>query len=220
MNALLRLREGSPRVLPARSRRGSSKNPCIVSCFVMFPMPSPKLCGSIPAYRSLRRVSFRSIPSAPPPDPFLRANPARAPTPASARLAPARFARLIARARRRTHVSCPFPPGLFSAPAIASLRRKAKRRPRKPPSLYLHSTTLSLQSSPLRAKYENFSTLPEDGRTEKTVTHLSGRLLLRHARPSYRHARTCSGHLPPPLPPDGRMDTRNKSGYDGWGVRV
>ncbi len=28
-------------------------------------MPSPKLCGSVPAYRSLRRVSFRSIPSAP-----------------------------------------------------------------------------------------------------------------------------------------------------------
>ena len=30
----------------------------------------------------------------------------------------------------------------------------------------------------------------------------------------FRHARTCSGHLPPPLPPDGRMDARNKSGHD------
>ena len=33
--------------------------------------------------------------------------------------------------------------------------------------------------------------------------------------PPCRHARTCSGHLPPPPPPGGRMDTRNKSGYDG-----
>ena len=36
--------------------------------------------------------------------------------------------------------------------------------------------------------------------------------------PPYRHARTCSGHPPPPLPPHGRMDTRNKSGYDGGGA--
>ncbi len=41
--------------------------------------------------------------------------------------------------------------------------------------------------------------------------------LSRHTRLSYRHARTCSGHLPPPLPPADRMDTRNKSGYDGEG---
>ena len=63
-----------------------------------------------------------------------------------ARLAPARFARLIARARRRTHVSRPLPPGSFAAPA-ALLRRKAERRPREPP-LYSHSTTLFPQSSP------------------------------------------------------------------------
>ncbi len=37
----------------------------------------------------------------------------------------------------------------------------------------------------------------------------------RHGRSPYRHARTCSEHLPPPPPPGGRMDTRNKSGYDG-----
>ena len=52
-----------------------------------------------------------------------------------ARLAPARFARLIARARRRTHVSRPLPPGSFAAPA-ALLRRKAERRPRGAASLF------------------------------------------------------------------------------------
>ena len=74
--------------------------------------------------------------------------------------APARFAHLIARARRRAHLARSFPPGLFSAPAIASVHRKAKRRPREPPSLCPHSTTVSLQSSPWREKYENFSALP------------------------------------------------------------
>ncbi len=37
-------------------------------------------------------------------------------------------------------------------------------------------------------------------------------------RPSSRHGRTRSGHLSPPLPPDGRMDARNKSGHDGGGA--
>ena len=68
-----------------------------------------------------------------------------------ARLAPARFARLIARARRRTHVSRPLPPGSFAAPA-ALLRRKAERRPQEPP-LYFHSTTLFPQSSPRPRDY-------------------------------------------------------------------
>ena len=35
------------------------------------------------------------------------------------------------------------------------------------------------------------------------------------SRPSYRHTRTCSGYLSQAAQPDGRMDTRNKSGYDG-----
>ena len=41
----------------------------------------------------------------------------------------------------------------------------------------------------------------------------------RHASP--RHARTCSGHPLSPLPPNDRMDARNKSGHDGggrWGM--
>ena len=33
----------------------------------MFAMPPGKFCGSIPAYRSLRRIAFHPLPSAPPP---------------------------------------------------------------------------------------------------------------------------------------------------------
>ena len=71
----------------------------------------------------LHRAPFRSLPSTPrrlghpqAAGPFLRAYPARAPVPACTRLAPARFAHLIARARRRTHFACPLPPGSFFGP--------------------------------------------------------------------------------------------------------
>ena len=80
---------------------------------------------------------------------FLRAYPACAPVPARARLAPARFAHLIARARRRS-ARLPFvPAGAFFGPSHCFSLQKRERRPREPPSLYLHSTTVSLQSSPL-----------------------------------------------------------------------
>ena len=72
---------------------------------------------------------------------------------AGGRVLRARFARLIARARRRTHVSRPLPPGSFAAPA-ALLRRKAERRPREPP-LCSHSTTLFPQSSPRRTALQS-----------------------------------------------------------------
>ena len=74
------------------------EDPCIVSWHVMFLMPPPKLCGSVPAYRSSiasRSTPFHSLPSAPPPpgcperrDPFC------------ARIVPAR-PRLPARVLRR-----------------------------------------------------------------------------------------------------------------------
>ena len=99
---------------------------------------------------------FRSMPLAPPPacrlqaaGQFLRAYPACAPVPARARLAPARFAHLIARARRRTHFARPFPPGLFSAPAIASLLQKSEKAAPEAAFSLCHSTTVSFQSSPL-----------------------------------------------------------------------
>ena len=37
------------------------------------------------------------------------------------------------------------------------------------------------------------------------------------AQPCSRHTRTCSGYLSQAAPPGGRMDTRNKSGYDERG---
>ena len=58
---------------------------------------------------------------------------------AGGRIAAARLARLIARARRRAHLARPFPPGCFSRPPAIAFCRKAERRPRKPP-LYFHST--------------------------------------------------------------------------------
>ena len=105
-----------------------------------------------PPSRSVPLPSLRAAAG-----PFLRAYPACAPLRGRARLAPARFARLIARARRRTHVSRSFPPGLFSAPAIASLCRKAERRPREPPlsTLIIHHFLSS--QAPWRMKYEIFS---------------------------------------------------------------
>ncbi len=102
---------------------------CGMSCSVMFAMPLPKLCRSVPAYRS--SIAFRSPRRQPahPAGPFLRAYRACAPAPARARLALARFAHLIARARRRTHFSRWQNRGLFS-------RRRERRNeaaPRAPP---------------------------------------------------------------------------------------
>ena len=116
-----------------------------VSWNVMFAMPAPVSSRSVPAYRC--STAFRPPPFRPP-----RRRPGgRDPVPrafACGRgrvFAPARFARLIARAR----------PGTGRAPPAA---------------------------------------LP------------------------LRHARTRSGHLPPPLPPGGRMDARNESGHDDRGA--
>ena len=81
-----------------------------------------------PACRFLYPVSFHSVPSAPSPagpcgGTLIRAYPARAPAPAGARFAPARFARLIARVRLRARAQaqgalCPLAEsGAFFAPA-------------------------------------------------------------------------------------------------------
>ena len=142
--------------LPLAGRSVRGRTPAL--CHDLSCSPCRRRSSAVPFLHIVLSIAFRCAPSRPrrrrlraPPGGgtsfcarILRARPRP-----SARLsAPARFAHLIARARRRAHVSPPFPPGLFSAPAIVSLRRKAKRRPRKPPSLCLHSTTVSLQSSP------------------------------------------------------------------------
>ena len=58
-------------------------------------------------------------------------------------LAPARFVRLIARARRRTHFSRRLPPGFFGPSRFPA--QKSERRPRKPPLCCYCSTFSSGQ---------------------------------------------------------------------------
>ena len=112
---------------PTRPRaRGGGRDPCRsvmechdVSCFVMF-----RPCGGLssPAFRHFR-VPARRAGSADPVSRVTRARPRARP---GGRFAPARFARLIARARggRRAHVSPRFL-RVFFAPA-----RNGRKRPR------------------------------------------------------------------------------------------
>ena len=68
---------------------------------------------------------------------------------AGGRIAAARLARLIARARRRTHLARRFPPGSFSQPPAVAFCRKAERRPRKPPlSTFILHHTAKCQAHP------------------------------------------------------------------------
>ena len=60
---------------------------------------------------------------------FARVSPVRACGGAGGRIAAARFAHVIARARRHTHLARPFPPGSFSRPQPVVFCRKAERRP-------------------------------------------------------------------------------------------
>ena len=105
---------------------------------------SPSHCVPLPSIRAAAQAA----------GPFLRAYPACAPAPARARLAPARFAHLIARARRRTHLSRRLPPGFFR-PQPLSCAEKRKGGPKEPP-LCTHYTPLSPQSSPWRRISSNF----------------------------------------------------------------
>ncbi len=107
------------------------------------PCASFRSCPPVPPPRRMRRTLHMAA-LAPPTgrparrDPVLRANRVRARAQAGGRFAPARFARLIARASQRTHFPRPFPPGF---PAPAALCRKRKRRPRKPPFPHPSYTT-------------------------------------------------------------------------------
>ncbi len=59
---------GPCRASPAASASAQAgrfmNDPCNVSWIVMFLMPPPKLCGSVPAYRLLRRVPLHSVRAA------------------------------------------------------------------------------------------------------------------------------------------------------------
>ena len=103
--------------------------------------------------------------------------------------APARFARLIARARRRTHVSRRLTPGFFGPSRFPA--QKSERRPREPPSHCLYHTTLFLRSSPLAGEYEIFPIIGEPGGTRESGPSmgLSSRRACRHPARSSRRGR-------------------------------
>ena len=91
---------------------------------------------------------------------FARVSRARACGGAGGRIAAARFARVIARARRRTHLARPFPPGSFSRPQPVAFCRNAERRPRKPPlSTFILHQTAKCQAPP-GTKNENAGDFP------------------------------------------------------------
>ena len=59
---------------------------------------------------------------------------------AGGRIAAARFARVIARARRHTHLARRFPPGSFSRPPASRFLQKRRKAAPGAASLYFHST--------------------------------------------------------------------------------
>ena len=70
--------------------------------------------------------------------------------------APARFARLIARARRRTHLARRFPPGFFSRPRPSLSAETPKGGPGSRPSLLLFYTMIGENQAPGGSIMKNF----------------------------------------------------------------
>ena len=123
---------------------------------------------------------------------------------AGGRIAAARLARLIARARRQTHLARPFPPGCFSRPPAVAFCRKAERRPRKPPlsTFILHH----MGESQARPGTENENTGDfswiADGMEARTG------------------ARRPSPVVPPPIMPPSVMPVITSPGMTIWGRRA
>ncbi len=124
-------------------------------CHAMSCSPCPRRRFAVPFLHIAPPLALRSDPVR-----SSRRRPARR-NPVSARIAcapvrgrgrvsaPARFAHLIARARRRTHLARPFPPGSFSRPPAIAFCRNAERRPRKPPlSTFIIHHTAKCQARP------------------------------------------------------------------------
>ena len=142
----------------------------------MFAMPSPMLCGSVPAYRSLRRVPFHSMPSAPPPawappgggTLFARVSCLRAC--ARPRASCAGAVRAPDCARETADAPVPSAPaGAFCGPSHCFPAEKRKGGPREPPLSTTIVAHFPRMQAPWRGNYEIFSILPEDGRTEKAA---------------------------------------------------
>ena len=147
---------------------------CVMTCHV------PHAAAEALQFRScisfLHRVPFHSLPSAPPP----------AWPPSSGGTLFARVSCMRACARPRVSagavrapdcaretagaLSLSVPAGAFlRAPALASLSRKAERRPREPPLSAFIIHHFSSSQAPWRTKCEFFLPLPEDGRTPPFV---------------------------------------------------
>ena len=115
---------------------------------------------------------------------------------AGGRIAAARLARLIARARRQTHLARPFPPGCFSRPPAFAFCRKAERRPRKPPlSTFILHHTAKCQAHP-GTKNENIGDFSWNagGTGQQRPGHRGGGE--GHATQSHRN-RMCGAGSPP-----------------------
>ena len=92
---------------------------------------------------------------------------------AGGRIAAARLVRLIARARRRTHLACPFPPGSFSRPPAGCFLQKRGKAAPGAASLYFHSTPYRQMSSLLAriiSKNENEISFPGNAGARRCVS--------------------------------------------------
>ncbi len=98
-----------------------------------FPGPVFAFLHVVPPSRFVPLRSIRPAAGLPGGGTLIRAYPARACAGAGGRIAPARLVRLIARARRRAHLSCPFP-SCFFAPAPTRNRKRSGPARMPPPS--------------------------------------------------------------------------------------
>ena len=169
---------------PLRKRGDSRKTPAL--CHDMSCSPCRRQSSAVPFLHIVPSpsVPFPSVRAAArlpvAAGPFLRAYPACAPAPVRARLAPARFAHLIARARRRAHLARPFPPGLFSGPSHIPAQKSRKAAP-EAASLHPSYTTFSPVKPPggRNMKFFLFSCRKTDEQRKSLpiypVAHTSGR---------------------------------------------
>ena len=154
----------------------------------MVRMSSPKALPFRLRISFLHRLSFHSVAFAPPPGwhPLRRVPVSRVSRTGvralcpPARLAPARFAHLIARARQRTHFPRPFPPELFSSPSRAS----AQKSERRPPGAAVSLMCILARFSSDQAQLKNYFRL---SRTNCSGSRLdSARRFLPQARSARR----------------------------------
>ena len=166
-------------------RHAMSWSPCPRRCFAVpfLHIAPPLALRSDPPRSSRRRPAARRGGTL-----FPRVSPVRPCAGAGGRIAAARFARLIARARRRTHLPRPLPPGL-SAPA--ALCREQKRRPAS--RLFLHPS------------YHTFPQVKPPRRTDPEIAarfRAKRTARLRLAGP--RAPESPAGPPPPPTPDTGQ----------------